>query len=83
MSGVGAATTSTGEEQPMVASTGEQAEEGVSGVFGAGVARPVVSSTSQAKAARPEPSSVQVAMSMAGRTEGGTPKASFADVAIG
>ena len=57
-SGVGAATALTEEEQPMAVSMGEQAEEGVSRVLVAGAAWPVVSSTSQAEAARPEPSSV-------------------------
>ena len=40
------ATTSTGEALPMAASMGEQAEEGTSGVPVAGVAWPVMSSTS-------------------------------------
>jgi len=55
VSGVGVATASTGEAQPMAVSTGEQAEEGVSGAPVAGAARPIVSSTSQAEEARPEP----------------------------
>ena len=50
----------------MAASTGEQKEEGASGAPMAGVARPVMSTTLQAKATRPEPSSVQVAVSAAG-----------------
>ena len=58
-------------------------EEGASGALVVGAAWPVVSSTLQAEATRPEPLSVQVAVSMAGRMEGGAPEASFVDVAIG
>ena len=67
----------------MAACMGEQAEEGMSGVPVAGTVWPVVSSTSQAKAAQPESSSVQVAVSVAGWTEGGAPEASFMDMATG
>ena len=67
----------------MAMSMGEQAEEGASGAPVAGAVWPVVSLTSQAKVARSEPSSVQVAVSAVGRTEGGAPEASFADVVIG
>ena len=58
----------------MAASMGEQTEEGAFGVPVAGAARPVVSSTSRTEAARPEPSSVQVAVSVAGWTEGAHPR---------
>ena len=49
----------------------------------AGVARPVVSSMLQAEAAWPKPSSMQVAVSAVGQTEGGAPEASFVDVVTG
>ena len=57
--------------------------EGVSGAPGAGAVWPVVSSTSQAKAARLKPLSVQVSMFIVGWMVGGTPESSFVDVAIG
>ena len=67
----------------MAMSMGEQAEEGASEAPMVGGSWPVMSSTSQAEEARPEPPSVQVSMSAAGWTEWGTPKASLTDVAIG
>ena len=66
----------------MAASMVEQVGKDASGAPMVGMVRPVVSSTSQAEEARLEPPSVQVAVSAAGRTEGGAPKASFVDVAI-
>ena len=58
----------------MAMSMGEQAEEGVFGALIMGTARPVVSLTSQAEEARPEPPSVQVAVSAVGQMEGAHPR---------
>jgi len=55
-------------------------EEGISRAPMVGVARPVMSMMLKAEAKRPEPSSVQVAVSMARQIEGGTPEVSLADV---
>ena len=47
------------------------------------MAWPGVAATSLAETAQPEPLSVQVAASVAGRMEEGEPEASLADVAMG
>ena len=67
----------------MAMSMGEQVEEGASRAPIAGAAWLVVSSMLQVEEAWPEPPSVQVAASAAERMEGGAPKASFVEVAIG
>ena len=79
-SGAGVATTLTREAQLMVASTGEQAEEGASGAPMKGVVRPGVATTSQAEAAQLEPSSALVAASLAGWMEENAPEASMANM---